>query len=200
MRILSFELNDYFIVPVMVNGSFMFSLLTAATLLGTKMAATKKPRLPLHQLIFFSVGNVMNDLCNTIFTSYLLIFQTRVLDLPNNIVGLLWLIPAAIDSVLALLIGYASDNAHIPYISRFYGRRKTWHLLGCALVGVSVPFVLMPCFICGEISANWTIVLYYGSIVVVAYAGWSLSHANFLALIPVIAKRQSEMVKLGAIK
>jgi len=164
------------------------------------MAGTKKPRLPLHQMIFFSVGNVMNDLCNTILTSYLLIFQTRVLGLSNNIVGLLWLIPAAVDSVLALLIGYASDNTRIPYISRFYGRRKSWHLLGCTLVAILCPFILMPCFICGKTTANWMIVLYYCTIIVIAYAGWSLSHANFLALIPVVARRQSEMVKLGAIK
>lgn len=164
------------------------------------MAGPKKPRLPLHQMIFFSVGHVMNDLFNTIYNSYLLAFQTKVLGLPSNIVGLLWLIPAGIDAVLALFIGHLSDNVSVPFMSRFYGRRKTWHLLGCTLVGICSPFLLMPCFLCGEDTPGWKIVLYYVPILVSAYAGWGLTQSNFLALIPVIAKKQSEMVKLGAIK
>lgn len=164
------------------------------------MAGAKKPRLPLHQMIFFSVGNVMNDLCNAIYTSYLLTFQTKVLGLPNNIVGLLWLVPAGVDAMLSLIIGYVSDNVSIPYMSRFYGRRKSWHLLGCTLVGICSPFILMPCFLCSDNTAGWKTVIYYGTFQVLAYAGWGLTQSNVLALIPVIAKRQSEMVKLGAIK
>lgn len=160
----------------------------------------KKERLPLLQIIFFSVGHVMNDLINAIYTSYLLTFQTKILELPSNIVGLLWFIPAGIDAPLALLVGYLSDNFSVPILSKFYGRRKSWHLIGCSLVGVSAPFILMPCFFCGDQNHDWIIVAYYVSLLVCVNAGWGLTQANFLALIPVIARRQSEMVKLGAIR
>ncbi|XP_031561717.1 uncharacterized protein LOC116297596 [Actinia tenebrosa] len=164
------------------------------------MARSKtKERLPLHQIIFFSVGHVMNDLIHAIYSSYLLTFQTKILELPSNIIGYLWFIPCAIDAPFGLLIGYLSDNYSIPILSKLYGRRKSWHLLGCSLVGVFTPFILIPCFICGEQKDDWIIVAYYVVLLVGANAGWGITQANFLALIPEIAKRQSEMVKLGAI-
>lgn len=159
-----------------------------------------KERLPLLQIIFFSVGHVLNDLFNAIYSSYLLTFQTKILELPSNIIGLLWFIPPAIDAPLALLIGYLSDNFSIPILSKFYGRRKSWHLIGCSLVGVSAPFILMPCFVCGGENDGWMIVTYYVFVLLCLNAGWGLTQANFLALIPEIAKRKSEMVKLGAIR
>jgi Na+/melibiose symporter-like transporter len=146
------------------------------------------------------MGNVLSGLFLAIYTSYLLTFQTKVLGLPSSIVGLLWLIPAGIDAFLALFIGYVSDNINIPYVSKFYGKRKSWHLIGCALVGLFSPFLLMRCFVCGDQTDGWEVVVYYVVIMLIAYSGWGLAQSNYLALIPEIATRRSEMVKLGAIR
>lgn len=160
----------------------------------------KKQRLPLHQIVFFSMGHVLNDLMLAVYSSYLLTFQTKVLGLPTNIVGLLWLIPAPIDAFLALLIGYVSDNITIPYFSRIYGKRKSWHLIGCIQVGLFTPLLLMRCFACGGQTDGWQALVYFVAFQLVSYSGWGLTQSNYLALIPEIAKRRSEMVKLGAIR
>ena len=163
------------------------------------MPRKARPRLSLHQIIFFSMGHILNDVVMSVTTAYLLTFQTKVLGLPSSVVGLLWLAPLGIESVLAIVIGYMSDHFNIPFFSKYYGKRKTMHLIGCLVVGVFTPFILMPCFVCDN-NESWPIVVYYVVLITLAYSGWSLTQANFLALIPEIATRQSEMVQLGAIK
>jgi hypothetical protein len=58
----------------------------------------------------------------------------------------------------------------------------------------------MPCFVCNEQTGSWVVVVYYVVLLICANTGWGLTQANFLTLIPEIARRQSEMVKLGAIR
>ena len=159
-----------------------------------------RPRFSVRQITVFSTGNILGDLILAVFSSYSLTFQTKVLGLPSNIVGLLWLLPSIIDAFLALVIGHVSDNVRVPFLSRFYGRRKTWHLIGCTLTAISFPFLLMSCFPCNGVIDDWRVVLYYVPFAVVCYSGMGLTQSNFLALIPEVATRQSEMVKLGAVR
>ncbi|XP_022785963.1 uncharacterized protein LOC111326264 [Stylophora pistillata] len=59
---------------------------------------------------------------------------------------------------------------------------------------------MMPCFVCGEDSSEWSIGIYYGSIMILHNIGWALSQVTHLALIPEIAKRPSEMVELHGLR
>ncbi|EDO49779.1 predicted protein [Nematostella vectensis] len=158
----------------------------------------KKPRLSILQRVFFSLGHIFNDFVLAIYSSYLLIYQTKVLGLSSVVVGLVWLIPNAVDAFLALLVGYICDNFVVPGLSKCYGRRKSWHLLGCILLGISFPFLLMPCLF-NTSSGYWVEAVYYIIITEISYLGYCFTHANQLAMIPDIAKRPSEMVELGAI-
>jgi len=165
------------------------------------MEVSKKKNHCAHvgQITVFGTGNVLGDLILAVFSSYSLTFQTKVLGLPSNVVGLLWLCPSIIDAFLALVVGHVSDRVQIPFMSRYYGRRKTWHLIGCLTAALTFPFLLMPCYPCGEVG-DWKAVVYYVPFSVACYSGFGLKMANFLALIPEVATRQSEMVKLGAVR
>lgn len=159
-----------------------------------------KPRLPLLQKLSFSVGHFLNDAVVGAWISYLLIFETKVLGMSNRTAGFLWITSSCVDAVLCLVVGYICDNYKFPFLAKYYGKRKSFHLLGTVLVAGLFPFLMMPCFVCGEDSSQWTMGIYYGSIMIVHNIGWAFSQVTHLALIPEIAKRPSEMVELHALR
>lgn len=160
----------------------------------------EKSRLPLFQKFSFTVGHFLNDAVFGAWISYLIIFETKVIGLSNRTAGFLWIIPGTVDAVLCLGVGYICDNYKFPLLSRYYGKRKSFHLLGTVLVAGLFPFLMMPCFVCGEDSSEQTMGIYYGSIMIVHNIGWALSQVTHLALILEIAKRPSEMVELHGLR
>lgn len=159
-----------------------------------------KARLPIVQRLSFSVGHFLNDAVVGAWVSYILIFQTKVLGISNSTAGFLWVVPSSIDAVTSLLVGYVCDNFKFPLFAKYYGKRKSFHLLGTILVAALFPFLMMPCFVCGEDSSEWKLGIYYGAIMVTLNVGWALSQVTHLALIPEIAKRPNEMVELHALR
>lgn len=159
-----------------------------------------KPRLPIFQRFSFSVGHVLNDTVVGAWISYMLIFQTKVLGLSNRTAGFLWIVSSTVDAVLCIVVGYICDNHKVPLLARYYGKRKSFHLLGTVLVAGFFPLLMMPCFVCGEESSEWVMVIYYATIMIVHNIGWALSQVTHLALIPEISKRPNEMVELHALR
>ena len=105
-----------------------------------------KSRLPHFQKFSFTVGHFLNDAVFGAWISYLIIFETKVIGLSNRTAGFLWIIPGSVDAVLCLGVGYICDNYKFPLLSRYYGKRKSFHLLGTVLVAGLFPFLMMPCF------------------------------------------------------
>ena len=163
-----------------------------------KKTKRSKPSLPLCQKVFYSTGSFLNDSANAALCSYIIIFQTKVLGLSNSTAGLLLIICYAVDSVLSLFVGYLCDNVKFACVAKHYGQRKSFHLLGVAVVAGVFPLLLMPCFVCGQDASEWTVAVYYGVILILYSTGWALSQVSHLALIPEIARRPSEMVELHA--
>lgn len=159
-----------------------------------------KPRLPVFQRFSFSVGHVLNDTVVGAWISYMLIFETKVLGLSNRTAGFLWIVSSVVDSVLCIVVGYICDNYKFPLLARYYGKRKSFHLLGTVLVAGFFPLLMMPCFVCGKDSSEWIMGIYYSTIMIAHNIGWALSQVTHLALIPEIAKRPNEMVELHALR
>lgn len=159
-----------------------------------------KARLPIIQRLSFSVGHFLNDAVVGAWVSYMLVFQTKVLGISNRTAGFLWILSSTVDSVLSLAVGYICDNLKFPLFAKYYGKRKSFHLLGTILVAGLFPFLMMPCFVCGKDSSEWKMGIYYGTIMIVHNIGWALSQVTHLALIPEIAKRPNEMVELHALR
>lgn len=89
----------------------------------------KKVRLPVGQRAGYSIGHVYNDLCASMWFTYLLMYYTLVLGFTNSQAGLLVLIGQVADAVATPFVGLASDKNHSMAICK-YGRRKIWHLIG----------------------------------------------------------------------
>lgn len=183
----------------------MSNLIRSGPSLGShqdKERTTKrhKARLPIIQRLSYSVGHFLNDAVVTAWSSYLLVFLIRVVGMSNRTAGFLWIVSNSADATFGVLIGYICDGLNLPFLSKYYGKRKSYHLLGTVLVAGLFPLVMMPCFVCGEDSSQWEIGLYYGTIMFVHNIGWALSQCTHLALIPEIAQRPREMVELQALR
>ena len=81
---------------------------------------------PWRQKLSYGVGHVLNDLCASLWFSYLLIFFHSVLRFSNNMAGLIMLLGQVADALCTPLIGIESDRTGFFG----YGKRKSWHLIG----------------------------------------------------------------------
>uniref|UniRef100_A0A3Q4GUU2 Uncharacterized protein n=1 Tax=Neolamprologus brichardi TaxID=32507 RepID=A0A3Q4GUU2_NEOBR len=83
--------------------------------------------LPLLKRLSYAVGHFLNDLCASMWFTYLLVFYHSVTVNVSFGAGVLLLVGQVADGICTPLIGYESDRN--PGC-RNYGKRKTWHLVG----------------------------------------------------------------------
>nr|XP_006814602.1 PREDICTED: major facilitator superfamily domain-containing protein 12-like [Saccoglossus kowalevskii] len=152
-------------------------------------------RLPILKRYAYGVGHVQNDLCASLWFSYLLIYFHTVLSFSNSMAGNLMLLGQIVDAISTPLVGYESDKTS----TRFYGKRKTWHLLGTICVAVSFPFLFNPCITCND-SPDWARFIYYAPFVAIFQFGWASTQISHLALIPELSPNESTRVELNAIR
>ena len=76
----------------------------------------------------YGVGHVFNDLCASIWFTYLLVFLQRVAGFSHYQAGLLLFWGQLIDALCTPVIGYVSDWHSA--VKHCCGRQKVWHALG----------------------------------------------------------------------
>lgn len=86
-------------------------------------------RLPLSVRLAYGMGHVLNDICASMWFTYLLVFFHLVLGFDPLLSGAVLLIGQVADAVGTPFVGLHSDKDDDFWLCR-YGRRKTWHLLG----------------------------------------------------------------------
>lgn len=158
--------------------------------------ANGRPHLRLHERLAYSVGHFYNDLCASMWFSYLLIYLHYILKFQNKLAGYLLLLGQIVDAVSTPLIGYESDR-----VAGFfkYGKRKSWHMIGTVLVTISFPFLFLKC-VGGENSSDWAQFIYYAPFVTIFQIGWAATQIAHLALVNEIAFDESERVGLNAFR
>ena len=84
-------------------------------------------RLACPRRFSYGVGHVLNDLCASMWFSYLLVFYHHVINFSNEMAGYLMLLGQVADAMATPLVGYESDRT-----SGFWGytKRKSWHVVG----------------------------------------------------------------------
>lgn len=102
----------------------------------------EQDNLPIHKRLSYAVGHFLNDLCASMWFTYLLVYYHTVLGFLDTYAGILLLIGQIADGICTPLIGYESDRT--PGCGS-YGKRKTWHLVG--KVAVTDVSDLFPLFI-----------------------------------------------------
>lgn len=159
----------------------------------------KKSSMPWMTKLSFGVGHVFNDLCASMWFTYLLIFYEKVLLFDSTVAGLVLLVGQIADGVSTPIVGIFSDKQNkIPICAR-YGRRKVWHLLGTVLVIVSFPFIYSNCLGCEDLD-QWSQLAYYSIFVCIFQFGWACVQISHLALIPDLTTKKHQRTELNSIR
>ncbi|KAM4629202.1 major facilitator superfamily domain-containing protein 12 [Polymixia lowei] len=160
-----------------------------------EQSVSTRRSLPVFRRICFAVGHFLNDLCASLWFTYLLIYYQSVLGFHRTYAGVLLFIGQIADGVCTPIIGYESDRTP-GFLG--YGKRKTWHLLGTVCVLVSFPFIFNPCLACNANTPQWAQLIYYSPIVIVFQFGWAATQISHLSLIPELVSSEQAKVELTA--
>ncbi len=157
-----------------------------------------RPRLTIPRKLAYGVGHVFNDLCASMWFTYLVLFYHKVVLLGNTYAGLLILIGQVADALATPVIGFLCDTNCDVALCR-YGRRKLWHILGTTMVAVSLFFFWHTCLGC-ENSALAVKMVYFSIFIIIFQVGWASVQISHLSLIPELASDENERVGLNAIR
>uniref|UniRef100_H3DMX9 Major facilitator superfamily domain containing 12a n=1 Tax=Tetraodon nigroviridis TaxID=99883 RepID=H3DMX9_TETNG len=150
---------------------------------------------PVPRRLSYAVGHFLNDLCASMWFTYLLVFYHSVLGLHNTNAGVLLLAGQVADALCTPLIGYESDRTAG---CGAYGKRKSWHLVGTLSVLLSFAFIFNRCVGCSPTTPQWASVTYFLPFIVVFQFGWAAVQISHLALIPELVTCEHARVELTA--
>lgn len=155
-------------------------------------------RIPLRVQFAYGVGHILNDICASMWFTYLLVFFHLVLQFDNADAGLVLLVGQVADALATPFVGFHSDQAGELWICK-YGRRKIWHLIGTLCVLGAFPFIFSPCIEC-ENSHRWSQLFYYCIFVIIFQFGWASVQISHLSLIPELTPNEHDRTRLTAIR
>ncbi|XP_042353816.1 major facilitator superfamily domain-containing protein 12-like [Plectropomus leopardus] len=151
--------------------------------------------LPVLRRLSYAVGHFLNDLCASMWFTYLLVFYHSVLGFQNTYAGVLLLVGQIADGICTPLIGYESDRT--PGCGN-YGKRKTWHLVGTLSVVLSFAFIFNQCLGCDALTPQWASLIYFVPFIIVFQFGWAATQISHLSLIPELVSCEHAKVELTA--
>ncbi|XP_076602029.1 major facilitator superfamily domain-containing protein 12-like [Chaetodon auriga] len=151
--------------------------------------------LPALTRLSYAVGHFLNDLCASMWFTYLLVFYHSVLGFQNTYAGVLLLVGQIADAICTPLIGYESDRT--PGCGN-YGKRKTWHLVGTLSVLMSFVFIFNQCLGCSTLTPQWASLTYFIPFIIVFQFGWAATQISHLSLIPELVTCEHAKVELTA--
>ncbi|CAL4175681.1 unnamed protein product, partial [Meganyctiphanes norvegica] len=147
----------------------------------------------------YGVGHVLNDLCSAMWFTYLLIYFHHVMQFNNQLAGVVLLIGQIADGLSTPFVGAEADRTDDTKFCIKYGRRKTWHLVGCICVVCAFPFIFIGCIGCGSASVLAQ-VIYFAPFVIIFQFGWAATQISHLSLIPSITQDVNDRTVLNAIR
>ncbi|KYM85340.1 putative MFS-type transporter C19orf28 [Atta colombica] len=155
-------------------------------------------KLPLYLRLAYGTGHVLNDICASMWFTYLLVFFHLVLGFDPTLAGVVLLIGQIADALVTPFVGFQSDINDNFWLCR-YGRRKTWHLLGTICVLLGFPFIFSQCLGC-ENAHQYAQLVYYAAFVVIFQFGWAAVQISHLALVPELTPAEHERTELIAVR
>ncbi|KJH43976.1 transporter, major facilitator family protein [Dictyocaulus viviparus] len=157
-------------------------------------------------LLQLSIGHFYNDLCASMWFTYLMIYLEKVLRIRSSSAGFMMLIGQVTDAISTPLVGIASDSSLLPNFSLKIGRRLTWHMIdekifaGTLCVSLSFPFIFNRCFACSDSESEWYKVLWFAPFIMVFQFGWASVQISHLALIPELSSIDSSRTSMNSLR
>ncbi|XP_069784841.1 major facilitator superfamily domain-containing protein 12a isoform X2 [Narcine bancroftii] len=155
------------------------------------------PSLSICSRLSYAVGHFLNDLCASMWFTYLLVYYHTVLAINNYHAGILLLIGQITDGFCTPLIGFESDRTRG---CGQYGKRKTWHLIGSTCVILSFPFIFNPPVGSSDNIPQWIKLVYFTPFIVIFQFGWASVQISHLSLIPELVANKHERVEITAFR
>nr|XP_023021993.1 major facilitator superfamily domain-containing protein 12-like [Leptinotarsa decemlineata] len=155
-------------------------------------------RVPLRIQLAYSIGHVLNDVCASMWFTYLLVFFHLVLEFNNWETGFMLLVGQVADALATPFVGYHSDQTD-NFSFCTYGKRKIWHLFGTVCVLLSFPFIFSPCIDCSQ-SHDWAQMFYYSMFIIIFQIGWAAVQISHLSLIPELTPNEHDRTRLTAMR
>uniref|UniRef100_A0A8R1TWG9 Uncharacterized protein n=1 Tax=Onchocerca volvulus TaxID=6282 RepID=A0A8R1TWG9_ONCVO len=152
------------------------------------------------KVLGYGIGHFYNDLCASMWFTYLLLFLEKVIIMRNSVAGLIMLIGQTTDALSTAFIGVLSDLSSVPFCFRHCGQRKSWHALGTVLVTFSFAFIYNKCFICDQLTTDWKLFAWYAPYVIVFQIGWAAVQISHLALLPELTYDESRRTTMNSVR
>jgi len=147
----------------------------------------------------YGTGHILNDLCASMWFTYLLLFFHKVLRFDNLYSGVILTTGQIADGLSTVFVGYFSDQGDDLRLCIRYGKRKSWHLIGTFCVIASFPFIFLGCIGCSHADQSAQLV-YFAAFVVIFQFGWAATQISHLSMIPDLTPCQNERTGLTAIR
>ncbi|CAD5214141.1 unnamed protein product [Bursaphelenchus okinawaensis] len=152
------------------------------------------------QVLSYSIGHFYNDLCSSLWFTYLMIYLEKVVMLQHSLAGLLMLIGQVTDAISTPIVGLLSDASILPGFLCKFGRRKSWHIIGTFCVTISFPFIFGGCLLCTGHSINWIKVLWFAPFIALFQFGWAAVQISHLAMIPELSENPSRRTSMNSLR
>jgi len=139
----------------------------------------------------YALGLVMNDVTSALWYSYLLLHMDENLELDKFISGVVFAVGQFSNVLGSSLVSVLSDR-HVGF--QMLGKRKSWHILGAALVSFSISATFTaPLFGSRAVGNN---IIYFSVLAFVFNFGWAASQISHVALATELADHAHEQAKL----
>ena len=86
----------------------------------------------------YGTGHVLNDMCASMWFTYMLLFFHNVIKLDNFYSGLIVLVGQIADGLSTVLVGVLSDKDSKLWLCVHYGKRKVFGLIAYHDINIKV--------------------------------------------------------------
>ncbi|XP_023341716.1 major facilitator superfamily domain-containing protein 12-like isoform X1 [Eurytemora carolleeae] len=163
------------------------------------MNMLKSSDLSWSTILGYGVGHIFNDICASMWFTYLLLFFQKVLYFQTVDSGVLLLVGQIADGISTTIVGILASKLSNLFFCRKYGGRKSWHLIGSACVLVSFPFIFLPCIGC-ETALRGTQMFYYSCFIILFQFGWACVQISHLALVTQLSDKGETRTLLTSLR
>lgn len=137
--------------------------------------------------VSYALGHVFNDLAAAMWFSYTLLYLQRIILFEPVTAGAMLLLGQVVDAFMTPVFGILVDK---------YGSKKSWHVLGSVLVGLSFPVIFGNIL---DVENPFSTFVYVVSISVFQ-TGWAAVQISHLSMIPALARSPLARADLTAIR
>uniref|UniRef100_A0A914EFH2 Major facilitator superfamily domain-containing protein 12 n=1 Tax=Acrobeloides nanus TaxID=290746 RepID=A0A914EFH2_9BILA len=162
---------------------------------------TRERDLGTGRMLGYAVGHFFNDLCASMWFTYLMIYLENVIQMHSYKAGMLMLIGQVTDAICTPLVGLLSDVSCLPWwMLEKFGRRISWHMIGTFCVALSFPFIFADCLFCQPSTHEWLRTLWFIPFIMVFQFGWASVQISHLALIPELSSVESSRTSMNSFR